>query len=161
MRQFTFNLCLLYVNDEDNGFDVVKLQIDDILILIDGKFATTKNNELRTIKLLIKDREKLKKTTSIKFNENHIKKTNNDLYFNQSRQCSCLRLVTIKSANLINTRGVVRSNVTFKDQYVTQRVQRAYIVIMIQLKISFNLSFVVQVINLKEKNVKQLNKRLQ
>ena len=86
MRQFTFDSCLLYVNNENNDFDVVKLQIDDTLILINGKFATTKNNELRTIKLLIKDREKLKKTTSIKFNENHIKKTNNDLYFNQSRQ---------------------------------------------------------------------------
>ena len=85
MRQFTFDSCLLYANngdDRDNDFDVVGLQIDDILILIDGKFATVEKNELRAIKLLIKDREKLTKITSIKLNEDHIKKTNNDLYFN-------------------------------------------------------------------------------
>ena len=132
------------------------------MILTDGKFATVEKNKLPAIKLLTKNREKLTKTTSIKFNEGHIKKTNNnDLYFNQSRQCSCLRLVTIKSANLTNTRGVVRSNVTPKDQYVAQRARDVYIAIMTQSKISFDFSFVAQAINFKEENVKQLNKRLQ
>ena len=120
MRQFTFDSCLLYVNDENNNFDVIKLQIDDTLILIDGKFATIEKNELRAIKLLVKNLKKLTKITSIKFNENHIKKMNNDLYFNQLRQCSCLCLVIIKSTNLINTRNVVKSNVISKDQYVVQ-----------------------------------------
>ena len=135
MKQFTFDSCLLYVNNEDNknnDFDVVELQIDDILILADEKFATVEKNELRAIKLLIKNREKLTKITSIKFNEDYIKKTNNNLYFNQSRQCNCFRLVIIKLINLINTRNVVKSNVIFKNQYVIQRIRRIYIVIMIQ-----------------------------
>ena len=159
MRQSTFDSCLLYTNDYN--FGVVELQIDDTLILADGKFATVEKNELRAVKLLVKERERLTKITLIEFSEDHIEKTNNDLYFNQSRQCSCLRLVTIKSANLINTRDVVKSNVTLKDQYVVQRARGVYIAIMTQSKISFDFSFVTQAINPKEENAKQLNKRLQ
>ncbi len=47
-----------------------------------------------------------------------------------------------------------------KDQYIAQRAKGAYIASVYQLKTSFNLSFAAQVINSKETDIKELNKRL-
>ena len=51
--------------------------------------------------------------------------------------------------------------VASKDQYVAQRARGAYIAIVCQLEVTFDLLFVAQVVNPKEEYIKQLNKRLQ
>jgi hypothetical protein len=50
---------------------------------------------------------------------------------------------------------------TSKDQYVAQRARSAYIIIMTQSEISFDLSLIAQIINSKEEDAKKLNKCLQ
>jgi len=69
-------------------------------------------------------------------------------------------LVTIKATDLTSSRGEVHKAVTLKDQYITQRARGAYIATVCQPEAAFNLSFIAQVVNLKEEYAKQLNKRL-
>jgi hypothetical protein len=84
------------------------------------------------------------------------------LFLNQSKQFDHLRLIIIsKSVDLIESRDQIRKSVISKDQYVAQRARHAYIAIMTQLEIFFDLFVAAQVINLKEKDAKRLNQRLQ
>jgi hypothetical protein len=51
--------------------------------------------------------------------------------------------------------------ITLKNQYVVQRARDVYIATISQFEASFDLSFAAQIINLKEKDAKRLNQRLQ
>ena len=55
MQQSTYDPCLLYTNKK--GFGVMKLQIDDTLILRDETFANAKNFHLQKVKLFAKNRD--------------------------------------------------------------------------------------------------------
>jgi hypothetical protein len=50
---------------------------------------------------------------------------------------------------------------TSKDQYVAQRARDAYIVIMTQSEVNFDLSLIAQITKSREEDAKRLNKRLQ
>ena len=100
----------------------------------------------------------------IKFNGGQIKLDNSDnsILLTQERQCQNLRLVALKKAiDITSSRGEVRQSVTPKDQYIAQRARGAYIATVCQPEAAFDLSFAAQVVNPKEENAKQLNKRLQ
>jgi hypothetical protein len=160
MSESTYDPCLLYINT--NGFGVVGLQTDDTLFLADNTFATTEDTELKKANFSAKDREKLTSTTPIKFNGGQIKlEIDGSILLTQERQCANLKLVALKSIDLTSSRGDVRQAVTPKDQYVAQRARGAYIATVCQPEAAFDLSFAAQVINPKEENAKQLNKRLQ
>ena len=49
----------------------------------------------------------------------------------------------------------------FKKQCVVQKIKDAYIIIVSQLKIAFDLSFAAQTIDSKFEDVKLLNKQIQ
>jgi hypothetical protein len=115
---------------------------------------------------MFKTREMLIIINSIKFNDeviNLIKKDNiKVLLLSQSKQFDHLRLIIIfKSVDLIESRDQIRKSVFSKDQYVTQKVRDVYIAIMTQLEASFDFFVTAQIINLKEKDAKRLNQRLQ
>jgi hypothetical protein len=111
---------------------------------------------------MFKTREKLIIINSIKFNDEVISQIDEDiLILNQSKQFDHLRLIIIKSTNLIESRSQIRKSVISKNQYMTQRTRNAYITIMTQSKTSFDFFVAAQIINLKEKNAKRLNQRLQ
>jgi 3-polyprenyl-4-hydroxybenzoate decarboxylase len=112
---------------------------------------------------MFKKREMLITLISIKFNDEIIIiDSSNTLLFNQLKQFDQIRLINMTiSVDLIDSREQIRKMMTSKDQYVTQRARRAYITIMIQSKIVFDLSFVAQIINSKKKDAKRLNRRFQ
>ncbi len=126
-------------------------------------FVDLEEKELKKAKLMFKTREKLIIINSIKFNDEIINLAEDDniLFLNQSKQFDCLRLITIKSANLTESRSQVRKSIISKNQYVAQRARSAYIAIMTQSEASFDFSVAAQIINLKEKDAKRLNQRLQ
>ena len=179
MQQSTYDSCLLYINKEGKGFEVVGLQIDDTLILGDEIFANAENFHFHEAKLLAKEKEKLTSQHSIKFNGAYIKQENSQplsqknsqensqlknsqsLYLNQERLCKNLRLVESKSKDLTSARGVIRKSVAFGDQYVAQRARGAYIATLSQPEAAFDLSFAAQVINPQKDDAKRLNKRIQ
>ena len=176
MQQSTYDPCLLYINKK--GFGVVRLQIDDTLILRDEIFANAENFHFHETKLLAKKKKKLISQHSIKFNDVYIKQENSQFlfqenfqkkfqensqffYLNQERLCKNLRLIESKSSNLASVRGVIRKSVAFEDQYVIQRARNAYIATLNQFEAAFDFSFVVQVINSQKDDAKRLNKRIQ
>lgn len=165
MTTSTYDPCLLFINDcvNSNGFGVVGLQTDDSLILADKIFAAAEEKQLLEAKLSAKDREKLTKTTPIKFNGGYVKQdTTGNIHLNQEKHCKNLSLVVLKTPiDLFSSRGKIRKAVTPKDQYIAQRARGAYIATVCQPEAAFDLSFAAQVINPREEDAKILNKRLQ
>ncbi len=101
-------------------------------------------------------------TMSIKFNDEVIILNDKKLVLSQSKQFDCFRLIIIsKSIDLTESRRQIRKSITSKNQYVAQRARNVYIAIMTQLEVSFDFSIAAQIINLKEKDVKRWNQRLQ
>jgi hypothetical protein len=64
----TYDSCLL-VTITENGFGIVKMQINDIIILADELFSTLEKNELLNAKFIIKSKEKLTPDSLLIFNE--------------------------------------------------------------------------------------------
>ena len=159
MQQFTYDSCLLYICNK--GFEIVELQIDDILILGNEIFANFENFHFHEIKLLAKNRDQFTFKHSFKFNDVYIKQEGNSLHFNQNRLCKNLRLMTLKSSDLKSAKSVIKKTVKFENQYVIQRTKSAYITTLNQFEATFDFSFAAQVINSKKKNAKMLNKRIQ
>jgi hypothetical protein len=142
------------------------MQTDDTLMLRDDCFAELEESELKKAKLTFKKRKMLIVFISIKFNDEVINliinKNDYILSFIQFSQFDQIRLINISiSIDLISSRDQIRKMMTSKDQYVAQRVRDAYIVIMTQSKVSFDLSLTAQITNFKEEDAKRLNKRLQ
>jgi hypothetical protein len=143
-------------------FEIVKIQTDDTLMKENKQFADLKENELQKAKITFKNREKLIKINSIKFNNEIISKNDQDLLLSQFKQFDQIKLINLSfSVDLISSRNQIRKSMIFKNQHVTQRVRNAYIVTLFQSKASFDFFVVVQIINSKEKDVKKLNKRFQ
>lgn len=88
MIEFTYDFCLLYTDGNNKSFGIVGLPTDDTLILANNIFAAAKEKELKEVKLLVNNREKLTLNTSIKFNRSYTRLANNNkLFFSQKRQC--------------------------------------------------------------------------
>ena len=163
MQQFTYDPCLLYISNKSKSFEIVELQIDDILIFENEIFANSENFHFHEIKLLAKNRDQFTFKHSLKFNGVYIKQEENEnsFHLNQNRLCKSLRLVTLKSSDLTSAKGVVRKEMKFENQYVIQKTKSAYIVTLNQFEATFDFLFAAQVINSKKEDAKMLNKRIQ
>ena len=149
MQQFTYDSCLLYICNE--SFEIVELQIDDILIFEDETFANFENFHFHEIKLFAKNRDQFIFKHFFKFNDVYIKQEGNFFHFNQNRLCKNLRLVTFKSSDLTSAKGVIKKEMKFENQYVIQKTRDAYIVTLNQFEMTFDFSFAAQMINPKKK----------
>ena len=77
---------------------------------------------------MVKEYKKLTTSTLIKFNSGQITlNNNNSIIFNQIRQCKNLNLVNLKTTSLTSLKGTKKVTVTLKNQYIAQRIRRAYI----------------------------------
>ena len=108
MQQFTYDSCLLYISNKGKNFEIVELQIDDILIFENEIFANSENFHLHEIKLLAKDRDQFTFKHFFKFNDAYIKQEGNSFHLNQNRLCKNLRLMTLKSNDLTNAKNVIK-----------------------------------------------------
>ncbi len=68
MTKSTYDLCLLFIN-QNESFQLIKMQTDDTLMLRNDRFAELKENELKKAKLTFKKRKMLITLISIKFND--------------------------------------------------------------------------------------------
>jgi hypothetical protein len=157
MQQSTYDPCLLQSN---KPFAVVGLQTDDTLFLADEDFTELELSELSKAKFIAKELEKLTIDTPIKFNGGIIQLTTNGIALTQECQCMNLKLVTTEPATSTGARGIARTALTAKDQYIAQRARGAYIASVSQPEASFDLSFAAQVISPTIEDTKALNKRL-
>ncbi len=166
MTKSTYDLCLLFINQ--SVFELIEMQTDDTLMLKDDCFAKLKKSELKKANLMFKKRKMLITLISIRFNDEIIslikvinKNDNYSLSLIQFRQFDQIRLINMTiSVDIIDLREQNRKMITSTDQYVVLRARNAYIIIMIQSKVSFDLFLTAQVTYFKEEDAKRLNKRL-
>ena len=165
MTKSTYDACLLYKNSLStlcSKFEIVSMQIDDILILINKSFADKKEKKLKASSFMHKDRDRLKSEHSIKFNDTIIDlESNESITLKQDiRSVENISLIQRSDAIFISTRGMLRNNLSSKDQYVTQRAREIYLAFICQLEASFDLSHAIQSIEFSKKDIVTLNKRL-
>ena len=161
MKQSTYDSCLLI---KSSSFEIVDLQTNNTLILKAFEFANAEKKAIKTAKFLIKEREHLTANKSIKFNEALIQMNFiiDDLLLNQKTQIAEISLIKIaQESSSTSAKDIVRSKLTSKEQYVTQRARDAYVTSICQLEASFDLSNAAQAINPINDDIKSLNKRLQ
>ena len=160
MKQSTYDSCLLI---KFSSFEIVDLQTNDTLILEAFEFANAEEKAIKIAKFLIKEREHLTANKSIKFNEALIQLTFiDDLLLNQKAQIAEISLINIaQKSSSTSAKDIVRSKLTSKEQYVTQRARDAYVTSICQFEASFDLSNAAQAINSTNDDIKSLNKRLQ
>lgn len=65
MTKSIYNLCLFY---KSSPLEIVKMQINDTLILVDNAFASNEEKTIKVAKLIIKDRKYLISAQPVKFN---------------------------------------------------------------------------------------------
>jgi hypothetical protein len=138
MDQSTYDPCLLQSNEP---FGIVGLQTDDTLLLADETFAEAEQNELHKAKFMAKEREQLTVNTPLKFNGGLIQLASDGITLTQERQCKNLSTISVKPATSTSNRGITRTLLTLKDQYIAQRARGAYIASVCQPEASFDLSF--------------------
>ena len=159
MEQSTYDPCLLYSNEP---FGVVGLQTDDTLFLADNEFAEQEQIQLQKAGFLAKERERLTPNKDLKFNGGIIRMDSTDgITLTQERQCKNLKPVSDKETDTTSSRGIVRQNLSTKEQYVAQRARGAYVASVCQPEAAYDLSIAAQATQPTEKDIKALNTRLQ
>jgi hypothetical protein len=149
MNQSTYDPCLLYTvnagnSNNNTGFGVVGLQTDDTLFLGDEVFAIKEAEEIENAGLKSKERVQLNESQPLKFNGGNItinNGPNRSILLTQERQCQCITLVEQTVKDLKSSRGTVRKDVAFRDQYVAQRARGVYVATVSQPEAAFDLSF--------------------
>jgi hypothetical protein len=64
----TYDPCLL-ITITENGFSIIRMQTDDIIILADEYFLILEENELLNVKFIAKSKEKLTPDSPLIFNK--------------------------------------------------------------------------------------------
>jgi hypothetical protein len=94
----TYDPCLL-ITTIKNGFDIVRMQTDDIIILADEPFLTLKKNELLNAKFIIKPKEKLTSDSPLIFNGCVLVQDGNIISLRQKEQGKKIKLIDIDVPN--------------------------------------------------------------
>ena len=164
MKESTYDSCLLY---NHQSFDIVEMQTDDILLLATDDFANKKKKAVKSAKILTRDRNCLISINPIKFNDMKIQlhlgiDINNFPYitFFHETHVDGIVLIQKNEISFINNRGLVRKNLSTKNQHVAQRARSAYFASIYQSEAFFDLSYAVQSIEYISDDISQLNKRL-
>jgi hypothetical protein len=84
MATSTYDPCLLITTIE-NGFGIVGMQINDIIILVDEHFSTLEKNELLNAKFIAKPKEKLTPDSLLIFNGCVLVQNGNIISFRQKK----------------------------------------------------------------------------
>jgi hypothetical protein len=143
------------------NMSIVNMQTNDILILIDSNFATTKKKAITDAKIMIKSRDNLESNFSLKFNDTIIERQENDIYLRQISQFDHLQLIKDVDIAIISFKNKIKFALTSKKQYVAQRARDAYVASICQFETLFDLSLAAQSIEISSENITTLNKRLQ
>lgn len=158
MKQSIYDLYLFYRSDP---FNIVSLQTDNTLLLAEDVFADAEEAKIRQAKLMSKDQNYFTIDKSIKFNGTMIElELNGDVTLKQKTHITGISLVTKFEASIVSTKSVIHINLLSKEQYIAQRVKRAYVASICQFEAFFDLSYAVQSTNPTSNDITRLNKRL-
>ena len=163
MKESTYDSCLLYSHE---SFGIVGMQTDDTLLLATDDFANKEEKAVKSAKILTRDRSCLTFTNSIRFNgmkiQLHFSINNSTFYITlfQETHIGGIILIQKDETSFTSNRGIIRKNLTPKDQYIAQRAKGAYLASICQPEVFFDLFYAVQSIEYISDDISQLNKRL-
>jgi hypothetical protein len=87
------------------NMSIVNMQTNDILILINSKFAAAEEKAIIDAKIMIKSRDDLDSNSSLKFNDTIIQRQENSVYFNQFSQFDHLQLIKTIDFTITSSRS--------------------------------------------------------
>lgn len=118
------------------------------LFVGDDGFAEKEQVGLQKARFLAKERERLTADHDLKFNGGIIHAESTAITLPQVRQCKNLKVFSSKNTTTTSSRGVIRQNLTVKDQYIAQRARGggAYIASVCQPEAAYDLSVAAQAV---------------
>ncbi len=157
MTESIYDPCLLFRSEP---LGIMRMQIDDKLILADNNFASTEKNAIKLAKIMIKDRKYLIPVYPLKFNNAKIKLNSNGIVLIKRCYIREIFLVTDYATDSTSSREITRKKLSPKEKYLAQRARSAYIASMCQQEASSDLFQAVQLIEFLPNDITILNKRL-
>ena len=158
MIESIYDSCLFHCIE---SFVVIDFQTDDILIFVSDDFAIKKNEIIKTINIMFKQRECFITTNSIKFNDMKIELSENEtINIKHALNVKSISLIKNYESSIISFRNVVKKKLTSNDQYIAHRARNAYVISICQSETSFDFSYAAQAIIIISNNITSLNKRL-
>lgn len=112
MIKSTYNPCLLYIS---SSFGIVRMQIDNILILADNDFTSTKEDTIKSAKTMTKDREHLTPTYFLKFNNAQIKLNLNGIVLTKKSYAGRILLIIDHVADSTSSKEIIRKKLLPKE----------------------------------------------
>lgn len=137
MTESTYDPCLFY---RSYPLGIVGMQSDEIFILADDVFASNKEGAIKEAKMMIYDHEYLSYTQPIKFNRAQIKLNLDGIVLTKESHIGGILLVKRHDVNSTSSRGITRTKLSPKEQYMTQKARSVYIASVCQPDTSFDLS---------------------
>ena len=108
MIESIYDLCLFHCIE---SFVVIDFQIDDILIFVSDNFAIKKNEIIKTINIMFKQRECFIIINSIKFNDMKIEFNENEtINMKYASNIKNISLIKNYKSSIINFRNVIKKN---------------------------------------------------
>ena len=158
MIESIYDSCLFY---RIESFVVIDFRTDDILIFVNNDFAIKKNEVIKTVNIMFKQRECFIIINSIKFNGMKIELSENEtISIKYALNVKNILLIKNYKSSIINFRNVVRKKLTSNDQYIAHRTRNAYVISICQSETSFDFSYAAQAIIITSNHITSLNKRL-
>ena len=108
MIKSIYDSCLFHCIE---SFAVIDFQIDDILIFVSDDFAIKKNEIIKTINIMFKQRECFIIINLIKFNDMKIEfSENKTINMKYAINVKNISLIKIYESSIINFRNIVKKN---------------------------------------------------
>lgn len=97
---------------------IIKIQINDILILVNNNFANTKEKAIKLAKIMIKNRKHLTFAHSLKFNNAQIKLDSNSIVLTKNSHVDGILLITDHDAESTSSIGIIKKKPVFKKLFL-------------------------------------------
>ena len=158
MIESIYDSCLFHCIE---SFVAVDFQIDNILIFVSDDFAIKKNEIIKTVNIMFKQRECFIIINLIKFNDMRIEFSENEtINIKHASNVKNISLIKNYESSIINFKNVVKKKLTSNDQYIMHQTRNAYVILICQSETSFDLLYAAQAIIIILNNITSLNKRL-
>lgn len=115
------------------------MQTDNISFLVSNIFDNIEKIEIRLAKIITKNRKHLMFTYPLKFNSIQIKLDLNKIVLTKKSYIEEIFPVIVYIINFINSKRITRKKLSFKEQYLAQRMKSAYIAFVCKRKTFFDL----------------------
>ena len=144
----SYDPCLLFSKTGPEGFGLTAMQTDDTLTFATPEFSSHEETKLKEAGLIAKPKSFLSHEHVLEFNGCKLQLVDCTIVMTQKGQMSKLQTIHHRMTDAA-------------QQYVSQRARGAYLASICQPEASYDLSIAAQVTTPEDKDIEQLNQRLE